>query len=170
MADFSTTFKYVVTKSAKFIGKTASTAVKATKYKLKEMDVLGKRRDLLKDLGDKVYELTANGLVLPEEAAEIVRQLTEVDMQLNTLRAEHAAQKAAEAERKATEKAARAAEQAAAKTAAAIELSTEPVAMEVPEVQPPEAENETSVPTLNVDISADVAADAEETAPPTLNI
>ncbi len=170
MADFSTTFKNVVSKSAKCIGKAANAAVKATKYKLKEMDILGKRRELLKDLGDKVYELTANGLVLPEEAEEIVRQLTEVDAQLNTLRAEHAAHKAAEAEQKAAEKAARAAEQAAAKTAAAIDMCTEPVEAGMPEMQTPEVACEAPVPTLHVDVPAADDADAEATEPPILNV
>lgn len=173
MADFSTTLKNVFSKSVKFVGKTAKSAAKSTKYKLDELSNLSKRRDLISELGNKVYELAQAGLVLPAEAAEIAKQITMLDGDLAVMRADHAAEKAAAAEQHAAEKAARAAEKAAAKTAAAIEKSTAVVDVELPEVAAPEAECEVNaevgeVPTLNV---TPESADKEaETEVPTLNV
>lgn len=161
MSDFSNKLKNVLVCSAKFIGKTANTAVKAGKYKMNELTGVSKRRDLINELGSKVFELSQNGLELPSEAAELVRQILVIDGELETLRADHAAQKAAAAEQHAAEKAARAAEKAAAKAAAAIEKSTEPVAVDLPDAEAPTAEIEVSsaettedVPTLKVDVAA----------------
>ena len=120
---------------------------------------------MVADLGKKVFDLCSNGLVLPEDANAIVEQINQIDAELNILRADHAAEKAAAAEQHAMEKAARASEKAAAKAAevysAPVEM-TEPVqdaADEVPvaptleiepEQQADDAENNNEVPTLNV--------------------
>ena len=93
MADFSTTLKNVFSKSVKFVGKTAKSAAKSTKYKLDELSNLSKRRDLISELGNKVFELAQAGLVLPAEAAEIAKQITMLDGDLAVMRADHAAER-----------------------------------------------------------------------------
>ena len=133
MSDFTTSLKNILSQSAKFVGKTASSAAKATKYKMNEMNTQGKRRELIIELGEKVLELAKQGLKLPEEAGELVEQLNNVEADLNALRAEYAAQKANAAEQAAAEKAARAAERAAAKAASPIEKSAAPVKAEMNE-------------------------------------
>ncbi len=177
MSDFATSLKNILTKGAKFVGKTANSAAKATKYKMDEMSTLGKRRELISALGEKVFELTKQGLALPEEASCLVEQLNAVETDLNALRADHAAQKAAAAEKEAAEKAARAAEKAAAKAAAAIEKSTAPVEPEIPaaayEMAPDPDEPtvcEAEVPTLEVEQNADASDDIADNEIPTLNV
>lgn len=171
MANFGHTLKNVLTRSAKFVGSTASRLAKATKFKTNELTELSKRRDLVNVLGEKVYDLSHNGLVLPEEAAALVHQIAALDNELAVLRADHAAQKAADAQQRAAEKAARAAEKAATKAAAAIEQSTAPVAVNIPELDASDSEvvsDTASVPTLNVEVSAEDASATEEV--PTLNV
>lgn len=170
MSDFSKNLKEVLSRSAKFVGRTTNTLVSATKFKTNELSTMSKRRDLISELGAKVYELSLNGFALPEEASELVKQIAVLDNELVVLRADHAAQKAAAAQQQAEEKAARAAEKAAAKAAEAIEKCTAPVAVAIPEteavadvtampeaeaapvldVQQPETDDISDSPTLNV--------------------
>ena len=171
MSDFSVKLKNFLGRSAKFIGRTANTTVQATKYKVNEISAMNKRRELVVDLGKKVLELCGNGLVLPEEAATIVEQINQLDAELNTMRADRAAEKAAAAEQHAMEKAARATEKAAAKAAEAIEKSTAPVTSNVPDIEQPVAASaeEAPAPTLELDIDEATVADAN-TEVPTLNV
>ena len=162
MSDIREKVKQLLNGSAKFIGKTAASAAKATKYKVNEMGQLSKRRELISELGAKVFELYGKGAELPEEALDLARQIAVLDTELESMRAEHAAQKAAAAEKQAVEKAARAAEKAAAKTAAVIEKSTEPVDVELPE------EETVSVPTL--DVKEEATLEKLDTEVPTLNV
>ncbi len=171
MADFTNTVKDVLARSARFIGRTFNTAASETKYKANELSLNNKRRELVAELGKKVLELTANGLELPQEAADIVQQINTLESNLNILRNDHAAQKAAAAEQYAMEKAARATEKAAAKAAAAIEKSTAPVEMNAP-VEAVSAEHEDAAPAapaLELDIEA-AAEDETKTDVPTLNV
>ena len=164
MSDFNVKLKAILNRSAKFIGRTANTTAKAAKYKVNEISALNKRRELVADLGKKVFDLCSNGLVLPEDANVIVEQINQIDAELNILRADHAAEKAAAAEQHAMEKAARASEKAAAKAAevysAPVEM-TEPVqdaadeapvapTLEIEPEQVDDAETNNEVPTLNV--------------------
>lgn len=168
MSDFGVKIKGILSTSAKFVSKTATSAAKATKYKMDELSTLSKRRDLISDLGAKVYELSKSGLELPADAAELVKQIIALEGDLESMRADHAAQKAAAAEQHAAEKAARAAEKAAAKAAAASEQGTTPMEVELPEVQMPAAEA-VVVPTLDVEETA-APEEASETDVPTLNV
>lgn len=177
MSDFNSKLKDILSSSAKFIGKTADSAAKATKYKMNELSNLSKRRDLISELGAKVFELSNAGLELPADAAEIVKQIVALDVELNALRADHAAQKAAAAEQHAAEKAARAAEKAAAKAAAAVQKGTAPVEIELSETEAPADEahtvnEEEAVPTLDVEEATPATADEKPEAPevPTLNV
>lgn len=135
MSDFSKTLKEAFMRSVKFVGRNASKAASATKFKTNELSKLSKRRDLIHELGIKVYDLSRNGLQLPEDADALVKQIATLDSELMVLRSEHAAEKAAISQKVAAEKAARVAEKAAAKAAAAIEKSTESVSVEFPEME-----------------------------------
>ena len=119
MSDFSKTMKDLLSRSAKFIGRTFHSAASETKYKANELSLNNKRRELIHELGKKVLELSAAGHVLPAEATEIISQINKLDGDMNVLRNDHAAKKAAAAEQYAMEKAARATEKAAAQAAAA---------------------------------------------------
>lgn len=173
MADFAATLKNILSKSAKFVGKTANNAAKATKYKLDELGNLSKRRELISELGTRIFE-SRQTIILPEESTEIIRQIESLDGELAVLRADHAAQKAAEAERHAAEKAARAAEKAAAKTAAAIQQSTAPVEVELPTPEMPVAEidvADTEKPVAPVlEVNEAPVGEPVESDVPTLNV
>ncbi len=168
MSNFGHALKKAVTRGAKAIKRNSTRLVKATKFKTAEWADLGKKRDLIKALGEKVYDLAQNGIVLPEEAAELVQQISALDSDLAVLRADNEARKASDAQLRATEKASRAAEKAAAKAAAVIEMSTAPVQVEISPVEPAPAESAPDVPTIEVE-----ATDAEKAEPndiPTLNV
>lgn len=167
MSNMAATLKDMLTRSVKFIGRNARRLAKETKYKTNELSDLGKRRDLIRDLGERVYKLSQNGLVLPTEATELIQQIAMLDSNLAVMRADHAAQKAADAQLRATEKAARAAEKAAAKSAEVIAQSTAPVEIDLPKSEAP-VSAAPEAPVLEVPDEAE--GKQEETEIPTLNI
>ena len=165
MSDFGMKLKEMLGRSAKFIGRTANSTAKTAKYKVNEISTLNQRRELIADLGKKVFALCEQGLVLPDEANEIVAQIKKLDEELDALRANHTAEKAAAAEQHAMEKAARASEKAAAKAAEAIEKSTAAVQVDAPTVE----EMPTQAPTLELDNEEAVEAESK-TDVPTLEV
>ena len=167
MSDWATKMKAAMQCSARFIGKTTKAAAQRTKYKLNEMSAMSTRRELISDLGKKVYALAQQGADLPEEMKDMIAQINALDTNLEALRADHAAQKAAAAERAAAEKAERAAQKAAAKAEAVIANNREPI--EVPETTLEEGE-EAAAPVL--DVSCDAATEEGESKDgvPTLNV
>ena len=178
MSLISQKLKSVLLDGAKIVGNAAATAAKNTKYKMNELSNLSKRRELIAELGTKVFELCIGGVELPAEAAEIVKQIIALDGDLEALRADHAAQKAAAAEKHAAEKAARAAEKAAAKAAAAIEKNTVPVEVEPLAAEAPadavEMTEKAETPVLDVEAAAaenaEITAKPAENEIPTLNV
>ena len=154
MADFMTSFKNSFIRSAKFIGRNTKRLTSAAKFKAHEMSDLHKRRKLIHNLGEKVYKLGSEGLVLPVELSEIIKEIILLDSDLNLVRSERAAQKAADAQLRAAEKAALAAEKAAAKTAATIEQSTAPVQIEIPD-------STAETPVLDIPAKSEVNESAE---------
>lgn len=144
MSEFSTKVKGILSASAKFVGKTANVAAKATKFKMDELTALGKRRDLISELGSRVYELSINGIELPEQLSALLNQITVLDENLEALRANHAA-----------EKAARAAEKGNCQSAAPV---YEPCSKDAPSadaeapvtVEASTTDDESEAPTLNV--------------------
>lgn len=171
MSDFTKTMKDLLGRSAKMISRTFKTAASETKYKANEISLSNKRRELVTELGKKVLELSSAGIVLPLEADDIVKQINKLDSDMNILRNDHAAKKAAEAEQHAMEKFARATEKAAAQAAAAIEKSTATVEVEAPavEISPDVTEDKDEAPELELDIEEAVEETAKNDVP-TLNI
>ena len=171
MSDFSKTMKDLLSRSVKFIGRTFHSAASETKYKANELSLNNKRRELIHELGKKVLELSAAGHVLPAEANEIISQINKLDGDMNVLRNDHAAKKAAAAEQYAMEKAARATEKAAAQAAAAIEKGTASVEVEPPvvEVNAEVTDDKPVAPALELDIE-EAVEEVNKNEVPTLNI
>ncbi len=119
MADMKMTLKNLWTQGVKVVNKAASGLASATRYKMDEMGGVSRRRELIAELGEKVYVLSQTGVELPEEVAPMIKEITDLEANLAELRSDHAAAKAAAAEAAAADKAARAAERAEAKAAAA---------------------------------------------------
>ena len=158
MAGFMSALKQTVSRGAKMITRNAKKLTKAAKFKIHEMSDLRKRRKLVSDLGEVVYKMSGDGLILPVDAAELIKEITLLDSDLNVLRSDRAAQKAADAQLRAAEKAAMAAEKAAAKTAAAIEQSTASVQFDIPKSEisaPASVEEQPDAPVLDLQIETD---------------
>ena len=121
MANFADAFKKFLADSAKAVNKAATNVAGATRYKMSEMDGISRRKEAIAELGEKVYGLFTAGVELPEEIIPLVNEIRALDEELDNLRSERAATKAAAAEERAAEKVARAEERAAAKAARAAE-------------------------------------------------
>ena len=170
MSDFATTLKQACKRGAKMISRGAKRLASATKFKASEFNDLKKRRKLIRELGEITYKLSSEGLVLPVEAAKVAGDIALLDNDINVLRTDHAAKKAAAAQIRAAEKAERAAEKAAAKTAAAIEKSTAPVQIDIPDDDfiVTDSAPETETPVIEIEPEEEATtADAEI---PTLNV
>lgn len=170
MADFITSCKNALIKSAKFVSRNAKRLTNETKFKTHEHSDLQKRKALIRDLGELMYKLSCDGLELPEDALALTKEIALLDSDLSSLRSDHAAQKAADAQERAAEKAAHAAEKAAAKAAAAIAKSTAPVEVKIPETELPEpiaAPEQAEAPVLDVAVEAETE---EKSEVPTLQL
>lgn len=91
MADFSDKMKKAWLKSMEAIGNTAGNIANNTRYKVNEMTLLNRRREILSDFGARAYDLWQKGEVFPEELAKQLEELSQVDIQLNALRMERLA-------------------------------------------------------------------------------
>ena len=91
MADFGTNLKNIWMKGMEAIGNTASSIASNTKYKVDEMNLLNRRREILSDFGSKAYALWQKGSCdfFPEELKKDLEELTRLDNQLVDMRAEH---------------------------------------------------------------------------------
>lgn len=144
MAKIANAMKRFLSRSLKFIGRNASRFAKVIKFKTSEIREINKRRELISELGEAVYVASQNGLVLPEAAAVIAQQIIALDAELETLRGERAAQKAAYALQRAEEKAARAAEKAAVKAEVAANMTPPAAVMPADGANPVSVEQTTS--------------------------
>lgn len=104
MADFSDKMKKAWLKSMEAIGNTAGNIANNTRYKVNEMTLLNRRREILSDFGARAYDLWQKGEVFPEELAKQLEELSQVDIQLNALRMERLAGVSAKMSRKAPPK------------------------------------------------------------------
>ena len=91
MADFSDKMKKAWLKGMEAIGNTAGNIASNTRYKVNEMTLLNRRREILSDFGARAYDLWQKGEVFPEELARQLEELSQVDIQLNALRMERLA-------------------------------------------------------------------------------
>lgn len=91
MADIGKSLKTAWLKGMEAIGNTASNIASNTKYKVNEMNVINRRREILSDFGARAYELWQKGVTFPEELENDLKELSHLDEQLNALRTERLA-------------------------------------------------------------------------------
>ena len=118
MSKFTKTLKGAASTSVRVINRAATSVADATRFKLSEMDCVNRRRDAIKELGEKVYGMYQVGMELPEDTLDLLNELRTLDETLAELRANRAAQKEAAAQQRAEERAARKAARQAAREAA----------------------------------------------------
>lgn len=88
MADLSKGFKEIWMKSMEAIGDTASKIASNTKYKVNEMNLVNRRREILSDFGACAYELWQKGEHFPEKLESLLSELSRLDTELNEIRME----------------------------------------------------------------------------------
>ena len=72
------------------IGSTAASIASNTRYKVDEMNLQNRRRDLAQDLSGRVYSLWQKGEAFPPEIEKLLKELQHVDETLNDMRAARA--------------------------------------------------------------------------------
>ena len=76
----------------KTIGNTATNIANNTKFKVDEMTLQNRRRELSGDLSSTVYSMWMKGPEFPPEVTKLLEELQELDDRLNDMRAEKYAQ------------------------------------------------------------------------------
>ena len=75
-------------KSMKTIGNTAANIANNTKFRVDEMTLQNRRRELSVDLSNTVYAMWLKGTEFPPELTKILEELQKLDDRLNDMRAE----------------------------------------------------------------------------------
>lgn len=88
MAEIKKSLKGIWLKSMEAISNTASSIASNTKYKVDEMNIVNRRREILSDFGAQAYELWQKGEHFPESLEALLRELSELDEALNAIRTE----------------------------------------------------------------------------------
>lgn len=88
MADLKTSLKQAWLKTMETVGNAASNIASTTRQRLDEMNLINRRREILSNLGNHAYEMWQKGVSLPSPLKELLEELSQVDEELNTLRAE----------------------------------------------------------------------------------
>lgn len=91
MADIRNGLKGLFVKGMEAIGNTASNIASNTKFKVDEMNLVNRRREILSSFGQKSYEMWQKGEHFPSVLEEQLEELSQLDEQLNMLRAERLA-------------------------------------------------------------------------------
>ena len=88
MADIRSAVKNLWMKGMEAVGNTASNIASNTRFKVDEMNLLNRRKEILSDFGEKAYALWQKGESFPEELKILLAELEELDEKLNDMRAE----------------------------------------------------------------------------------
>ena len=88
MAEIKKSLKGIWLKSMEAISNTASNIASNTKYKVDEMNIVNRRREILSDFGAQAYELWQKGEKFPAPLGELLEELSELDEALNAIRTE----------------------------------------------------------------------------------
>lgn len=72
----------------KAVGNTAANIANNTRYKVDEVTIQNRRREVFNDLAHKAYALWLKGESFPEPMAKMLDELKQLDEQLNDMRAE----------------------------------------------------------------------------------
>ena len=75
-------------KGMKAIGNTAASIANNTRYKVDEVTIQNRRREVMNDLAVKAYALWLKGEPFPEQMEKMLDELKTLDEQLNDMRAE----------------------------------------------------------------------------------
>ena len=98
-------FKSLWIRGMKAVGNTAASIANNTRYKVDEVTLQNRRREVMSDLANKAYALWLKGEPFPEPMSRMLEELKQIDEQLNDMRAEKyaSAQKQPQAEATETE-------------------------------------------------------------------
>lgn len=91
MAEIGKSLKGIWLKSMEAISNTASNIASNTKYKVDEMNIVNRRREILSSFGIQCYEMWQKGEHFPENLEAQLRELSELDEALNAIRVERVA-------------------------------------------------------------------------------
>lgn len=91
MAEIGKSLKGIWLKSMEAISNTASNIASNTKYKVDEMNIVNRRREILSSFGAQCYEMWQKGEHFPENLEDQLRELSELDEALNAIRVERVA-------------------------------------------------------------------------------
>ena len=75
-------------KGMKAVGNTAASIANNTRYKVDEVTIQNRRREVLNDLAHRTYALWLKGEEFPESMAKMLLELKALDEQMNDMRAE----------------------------------------------------------------------------------
>lgn len=75
-------------KGMKVIGNTAASIANNTRYKVDEVTIQNRRREVFSDLAQKAYALWLKGESFPEPMTRMLEEIKKLDEQLNDMRAE----------------------------------------------------------------------------------
>lgn len=82
------------------IGSAATSIANNTQYKVNEMNLSNRRREILADFGAMAYEEWLNGATFPPKMQELLAELHELEEQLNVIAAEKQAKAQAKQQKK----------------------------------------------------------------------
>lgn len=94
MAEYPKGFKGIWMKGMEAIGDTATKIASNTRYKVNEMNMVNRRREILSDFGERAYALWKKGEQFPTELDALLGELSQLDASLEEIRAEKAARAA----------------------------------------------------------------------------
>ena len=86
--DLREKFKTLWIRGMKAVGNTAASIANNTRYKVDEVTLQNRRREVMSDLADKAYALWLKGEPFPEQMSRMLEELKQIDEQLNDMRAE----------------------------------------------------------------------------------
>lgn len=91
MAEIGKSLKGIWLKSMEAISNTASNIASNTKYKVDEMNIVNRRREILSSFGAQCYEMWQKGEHFPENLEAQLKELSELEEALNAIRVEKVA-------------------------------------------------------------------------------
>lgn len=105
MAEIKKSLKGIWLKSMEAISNTASNIASNTKYKVDEMNIVNRRREILSSFAAQCYEMWQKGEKFPEPLEALLQELNSLDEALNAIRVEKVAGVKSEEEPKENEEA-----------------------------------------------------------------
>lgn len=89
MADIKRKLRNTWIKGMETIGTTASGIASNAKYKVDEMNLVNRRRELLTELAKSVFELHSQGVSFPEQVEAMLQEIDSLDVTIRVMREEH---------------------------------------------------------------------------------